>query len=127
MKKLWLIIKREYLIRVRKKTFIIATILTPIAIMAIYSVPILIMKFSDNKQKIAVKDDSGIINALPSSSKAHFDIVNTDLEELRTSYDKDGYDGGLYVPKIKNLDNQIKIQYYSKNQVAMTTKEFMEL
>ena len=64
MKKLWLIIKREYLVRVRKKTFILATILTPIAIMAIYTVPILIMEFTGEDQRFAVKDDSGIINAL---------------------------------------------------------------
>jgi ABC-2 type transport system permease protein len=65
MKKLWLIIQREYLVRVRKKTFIVVTLLTPIAIIALYSMPILIMKFTgEEQQKIAVKDDSGIIKAL---------------------------------------------------------------
>lgn len=127
MKKLWLIIQREYLVRVRKKTFILVTLLTPIAIIALYSLPILIMKFTgEEQQTIAVKDDSGIIKALPSTSETHYKILNEDLETLRKNYQKDGYSGVLYIPKFQNLNNALNIQYYSDKQVSMSSQRGME-
>ena len=108
MKKLWLIIQREYLVRVRKKTFILVTLLTPIAIIALYTLPVIIMKYTGNEQqKIAVKDDSGIIKALPSTSETHYQIMSEDLETLRKNYQKDGFTGVLYIPKIVNLNIRI--------------------
>jgi ABC-2 type transport system permease protein len=120
MKKLWLIIQREYLVRVRKKTFILVTLLTPIAIIALYTLPVIIMKYTGNEQqKIAVKDDSGIIKALPSTSETHYQIMSEDLETLRKNYQKDGFTGVLYIPKIENLNNALNIQYYSEKQISM--------
>ena len=39
MRKIWLIIKREYLVRVRKKTFIVMTIIAPLLMAALIIVP----------------------------------------------------------------------------------------
>ena len=60
--KLFLIISREFLIRVRKKSFIIMTILTPILFAALIILPSLIMTLSSGKtgQQILVVDHSGL-------------------------------------------------------------------
>lgn len=60
--KLFLIISREFLIRVRKKSFIIMTILTPILFAALIILPSLIMTLSSGKtgQRILVVDHSGL-------------------------------------------------------------------
>ena len=52
MHKIWLIIKREYLVRVRKKSFIIMTILGPILMAALLIVPTyLAEKNQENSEK----------------------------------------------------------------------------
>ncbi|MEO1437603.1 MAG: hypothetical protein AAFV80_18840, partial [Bacteroidota bacterium] len=60
MNKLWLIIRREYLTRVTKKTFIIATLGTPVAILLFILVVGWIFNNNADNLKLAVKDDSGV-------------------------------------------------------------------
>lgn len=127
MSKLWLIIKREYLVRVRKKTFILATILTPLAILLLYALPIIMMQWSDETKRIVIKDDSGIFNRpIADSRKAKFKFSKKSLDELRKSYKEDDFDGVLYIPAFKNLNNKLNIQYYSEQQIPITDKEFIE-
>ena len=54
MLKIWLIIQREFLVRVKKKSFIVMTILGPILIAALMIVPIYLAKESQEKRLIAV-------------------------------------------------------------------------
>ena len=57
MKKIWSVIKREYIQAVRTKGFIIATILVPVVMVAIFGIPILVSLISVGEQKtIAVID-----------------------------------------------------------------------
>ncbi len=61
--KLFLIIKREYITRLRSKTFIISTILAPIIILAIILIPILLTNFnsSSQNQQFVIVDHTGEI------------------------------------------------------------------
>ena len=54
MHKMWLIIKREYLVRVRKKSFIVMTILGPLLMAALMIVPIYLANESQEERLIAV-------------------------------------------------------------------------
>lgn len=56
--KMRLIIKREYMERVRSKWFLIGTLLAPLLISSIILIPIAIAKFSSTQKKIAVLDNS---------------------------------------------------------------------
>ena len=58
MNKLFLIIKREYLSRVRKKSFIIMTLLTPLFMIGVFVVPILLASTSEDKTTIAIIDNN---------------------------------------------------------------------
>ena len=61
MKKILLIIQREYLTRVKKRSFIIMTILGPVLMAALMIVPIYISKLSDSEKKvIEILDETGI-------------------------------------------------------------------
>lgn len=127
MNKLWLIIKREYIVRVRKKTFIIATILTPLAILLLYALPIIMMQWTEDTKRIVVKDDSGIFTRpIPDSKKAKFKFSKKSLDELRKTYKNDNFDGVLHIPAFKNLNNELNIQYYSEQQIPITDKKFIE-
>ncbi len=63
MNKTGLIISREYFTRVKKKSFLITTILVPLVIIGFYAAIIAIsMKGSDEKKSIAVIDEAGLLS-----------------------------------------------------------------
>ncbi len=62
MNKLWLIIQREYLSRVKKRTFILTTILAPIGFVIFWIAIIFIMSSGAEKKKMAVLDKADILN-----------------------------------------------------------------
>ncbi|MFZ1533158.1 MAG: ABC transporter permease, partial [Chitinophagaceae bacterium] len=63
MHKIWLIIKREYLTRVRKKTFIISTLLFPLLYLALIFGMGYIAEKSRQHLNVAVIDSSGYFTA----------------------------------------------------------------
>ena len=64
MSKIGLIIGREYFTRVKKKSFLITTIVVPLIIIGFYAAIIAIsIGGSDEKQHIAVIDDAGLFNS----------------------------------------------------------------
>ena len=61
MNKIFLIISREYFTRVKKKSFLITTILVPLVIVAFYAIIIAVsLKGSTDETKLAVIDKTGI-------------------------------------------------------------------
>lgn len=62
MKKLWIIIQREFAVKVKKKSFIILTILMPFLIAALIFVPALLSQLNSDKQsRVAVIDQKHIL------------------------------------------------------------------
>ena len=74
MKNIYLIISREYLERVRKKSFIVVTLLMPLLMIGLMVAPTLMMLYSGSDLKrIAVIDRSGIVaSELVSSAEVEF-------------------------------------------------------
>ena len=58
MNKIWLIIKREYLIRVRKRSFIIMTILGPLLMAGIIILPTYLAMQGNNERTIALYEEN---------------------------------------------------------------------
>lgn len=129
MKKLWLIIQREYLTRVKKKTFILVTLLTPLGFVFITLLSGYLAQGSMNSQKrILVVDQSGILveNDL-SNSQYDFDISKKPLNTLDTSYVQMGYDILLDVPPIVDLTStEHKIDFYTKEKLSLIALEQVE-
>ena len=81
-KKVGIVINHEYVTRVRKKSFILTTLLTPIGMGLLICLPALIMLFSGNdEQRVKVIDDSGIV--APYLEKADDGVMG----ELLSLYD----------------------------------------
>lgn len=95
--KISLIIKREYTQRVRRKSFIITTILFPILMIGLMALPTIIAAVSNPETKhVAVVDKSGIIaTQLQSDQSVAFDISDESVDKLRQS---DNLDAILVVP-----------------------------
>ena len=82
-----IIIQREFNERVRKKSFIITTILMPVLMIVLMIAPALIMEYSRGEQKtIAVIDDSGLVAPqLQSNEELRFEPTDLSTEEARRS------------------------------------------
>jgi ABC-2 type transport system permease protein len=129
MDKLWLIIKREYLSRVRKKTFILATILTPLAIGAIGVGAGLITTYSASEKKaVLVADESGIMEASqPETGSFEFTFSTADIQELRSTYAEQGYNMLVHIPSLENLQSrEHQAYFYSVEKPSLNTLSSLE-
>ncbi|WP_250632872.1 ABC transporter permease [Rhodoflexus caldus] len=127
MNNIWLIVQREYLIRVRKKSFLIMSILGPILFGAIMFVPALITVFvSDDEKRIAIVDESGLFRDKFESSKSLiFSVVPINIDEAKTALKEKKYDGVLLIPDI-DLSNPQGFTYFSEESLAPMTKANLE-
>jgi ABC-2 type transport system permease protein len=105
MHKIVLIIKREFLTRVRKRTFIIGTILFPLLYLGlIFGTPYLANKTKED-MKIAVIDKSGLFTeklirpANPKDTSNSIQLVTDNAEILKENYDSRGFDGYVVIPE----------------------------
>ena len=96
MHKIWLIIKREYLVRVRKKSFIIMTILGPILMAALLIVPVYLAEENQENRIIALNEDANYI--LEDSEFIHFTTIPTsEAELLKTDFSESSFYALLYI------------------------------
>ena len=129
MSKIPVIIKREYLTRVRKKSFIIMTILAPVLMAALIIVPtLLMMNQQQDFKKIAVIEDNsdlfkGVIKNTENLEFVYLDNVKVD--DLKTTFEQTGYYGILYIsPEIVNTPNAV--QLISKKQPPIGLLQHIE-
>lgn len=128
MNKLFLIIKREYLSRVRKKSFIIMTLLTPLFMIGVFVVPILLASSSEDKTTIAIIDNNKFNEfRLTSSLNLEYTYLNElNLEQHKTTL-IETYDFLLYIPKIDSIQQiESSIEVYSANQMSLSIKQNVE-
>jgi ABC-2 type transport system permease protein len=121
MKKISLIIQREFLTRIRKKSFLITTLLVPLAFAAMIIVPILLSIGDNDKKRIAVIDQSGLFeNKFHDENGIYFKYVSgQSYDSLKENYEALGYQGVLYIPQF-DLDRPGGFQFYSKGQASIT-------
>lgn len=128
MNKLWLIVEREYLTRVKKKSFILITVLSPLIFVALFTAPALIAAYAGKEHKaIAVKDDSGVFSSpKDTSGRITFTLLDEPLEVLKATYKGRGFDGVLYIPAFQDTVKKLRISYLSEDQISLTTTEFIK-
>ena len=122
MDKLLLIIKREYLTRVKRRSFIIATILTPLGFAVFFVVVGFIFQYeSDDAKRIAIIDEANILNgSIKDEKNLYFKFENRDLEEMRRDFDQLDYDGILVLPPAPDLyAERYTAYFYSDNQPTL--------
>jgi ABC-2 type transport system permease protein len=108
MNKTWLIVKREYLSRVRKKTFILSTILTPLVFAGLIGAVIAITVKNVRNEKIAVVDPSGVLKSSLEDSKSVSYHFATDVDT--SNFAAKGYSAILFAPNTSiNQTSNFKI------------------
>lgn len=123
------IIKREYLSRVKKRTFIIMTILGPLLFAALMVVPVLLTMIEDKEEKtIYVIDNSFVFeNKFKNSELLKF-VYNpeTKLDSAISWMEKGDFYGVLHIPSSIVETSKAKAKFYSTKQPSMALQmEFM--
>lgn len=108
MNKIFLIIQREYLTRVRKRTFIIGTILFPVLYLLVIFGTAYIADKTRQDMHVAVIDHSGyftdklISEANAGDTLNRITLVHTSETEFSKQFDSLGYNGYVVIPQ--NID-----------------------
>lgn len=119
MNKLSIIIQREYLSRVRKKSFIIMTFLTPLLMVALIMVPLLLSTVKSGKTRlIAVNDESGqYVSRLQDSKSWQFVAIGEDISSLPAEKREDFYAWLSIRGNLADSTGQVRI--YATRQIPM--------
>ena len=118
MHKIWLIIKREYLVRVRKKSFIIMTILGPILMAALLIVPTYLAEENQENRIIALNEDANY--NLEDSEFIHFTTIPTsEAELLKTDFSESPFYALLYI-------EGENFTLYSNQQISLSVSKSIE-
>lgn len=124
MKHLSLIIKREYLTKVRNKSFIIMTFLSPLIIVGIFAlVAYLSSVNNDTIRSINVLDESGLfLEEFVSSPHTKYKMLfDESLQDAKKEAEKTEIYGLLYIPRAENLEAMAKgITFYSKDSPSLS-------
>ena len=129
MNKLWLIVKREYLTRVTKKSFILTTLLLPFGMGLFMLVLGYIMTYQDSDiVKVAILDEGNILNkAIKDEKDLYFSFSTKSLSELKKEVEEKKYTGVLVIPPFKKMDSKdFTVQYYSDKALGIASELKLE-
>ncbi len=126
MNKILLIIQREYLTRVRKKSFIIMSILGPLLIAVFYGIIIWATVSGGEKKSLYVLDESGLFsNKFESTSNLEYILINSSLDEAKKKYLKGDIDALLHIPKF-DIQTPEGFKLFSKKGISAATRKKIE-
>jgi ABC-2 type transport system permease protein len=131
MSKLNLIIHREFIAKVRNKSFIMMTFLSPLLVVAMGALVFFLMKKNDEKVKeIVYVDNSRMFSKedFKDSKTIHYtDYTALGIEETKKKVEEGNYYGVLFIPKQDSLELLAKsIEFYSKDSPGMSLMGSLE-
>ena len=120
------IISREYLTRVKKKSFLLTTFLVPIFFAAMCILPSVIMFMSEDKGKqVAVADQSGVVMPylVDSETIDYTDYSSSPLDSLKENFAGMGLDILVVVSPLDSITRSVTVASYSEKPVSVDIKE----
>ena len=113
MDKIWLILSREYVSRVKKKSFLLTTFLTPLFIGGLYAVAIYFAVSDTDVKVVKVVDESGLfIDKLEGRNSVVFEFVAEPIDSARKDVENGNFSGLLYIKDL-NINDPQGINFYS--------------
>jgi ABC-2 type transport system permease protein len=125
MNNLWLVIQREYVTRVRRKAFILATLLTPLGLAVFFVVVQFIFTYgNDEDKRIAVVDQGGVFNGpIADDAGLYFKFTDENVDSLKAHMregKEDAYSAIIVIPEVKNpRAKDFKIEYFSDEPLSI--------
>jgi ABC-2 type transport system permease protein len=126
MKNILLIIKREYLSRVKKKSFLVMTILGPLLMVAMYAVIIWAALSSGSQKKVLVNDQSNLMaGKFKNSPEYVFEYINKPLDQLKKQFQNAKKDALVHIPT-DVLDNPSGVKIFAEKGVSLEFQSSIE-
>jgi ABC-2 type transport system permease protein len=119
---LTLIIKREFIAKVRNKSFIVMTFLSPLLFVGIAAFVGYLGSIKADVKQIAIHDETGIFaGEFKNSEEYHYlDLSKVDMKILKDSIVKESYEGLIFIPKTDSLKTlESKVQYISNDSPSL--------
>lgn len=131
MSKLKLIIQREFIAKVRNKSFIVMTFLSPLIMVGMGALVFFLMKKNDEKIKeIVYVDNSGLFSKedFKDTKSLHYkDFTSYGVEETKKKVEEGDFYGALIIPQQDSLEILAKsIEFYSKDSPGMSVMNSLE-
>ncbi|MDR3366813.1 MAG: ABC transporter permease [Prevotellaceae bacterium] len=127
MKKIFLVARREFSVRVHKKSFFVLTLLAPVLMALLITIPVIIMSLkSGDTNVIAVIDDARSFDTvLVSGSTLRFVLLeeNTNVADVRKNFDALGYYALLHIGELNDSGEPQMLKFYSTKQVSLEVQQ----
>ena len=121
-----IIISREYLTRVKKKSFLLTTFLVPVLFAAMCILPSVIMFMAkDTDKKVAVVDQSGIVMPYLVDTDAvdYQDYSAEPVDSMKLRFEELGLDALVVVSPLDSVQRSVTVASYSAKPLSMELKE----
>ncbi|UZD20943.1 ABC transporter permease [Algoriphagus halophytocola] len=127
MDKIWLVIQREYLSRVKKKSFLLVTLLTPLIFPAIMGIFVWIALEEEGSQGLRIIEvvDENKLFFLESSEQYAFSFSEANPEEAKKLVQNGDRYGFLHIPKME-LESPAGIAFYGEDNPSMNLIGYLE-
>tara|TARA_Y100000768_G_scaffold371697_1_gene338654 strand:+ start:40 stop:1359 length:1320 start_codon:yes stop_codon:yes gene_type:complete len=115
MDKIWIILEREYLERVKKKSFILSTILTPLIFPLFIAITVFVLTTEEKEERVIALLDKN--NFIEDSTRIRGDIFlksDNDISEIQNMIDEGEIYGALEIPEFDIYEPK-DLKFYSKN------------
>jgi len=129
MNNIWLIIKREYLSRVMKKSFIIMTFLAPLIFVGVFALIGYLSSRGGESKTIEILDQSGLfLDTFESDSTddEQYVYVNFSLDSAKSRVSAKIIDGLVLIPEMNNLDSASGVTIYAPGNPSIKLTSFVE-
>lgn len=126
MRNIKTIISREYLTRVKKKSFLLTTFLVPVFFAAMCILPSVIMFMAkEDGKKIAVVDQSGLVMPYLEDSEAvsYTDFSEEPADSVKAEYETLGYDALVVVSPLDSIAKTVSVVSYSSKPLSVDLKD----
>ena len=126
MRNIKTIIGREYLTRVKKKSFLLTTFIVPILFAALCILPSVIMFMAkDTGKKVAVVDQSGIVMPYLVDTDAvdYQDYSTEPADSMKANFEELGLDVLVIVSPLDTVAKTVSVSSYSPKPLSMELKE----
>lgn len=123
-----IIIRREYLNKVKKKSFLVITFLAPVLFAALCILPtIIMMKTKEESKIVAVVDNSGLVmkNLENTETITYEDCTGQSVETLKAELKNSDYDAVLSISELDVENQTVTAEVYSNKPLGMDMSENM--
>ena len=124
MNKIWLIIQREYLTRVKKRSFIIMTILGPLLMAGVMILPVYLSQKSDKVYQLLVVDETGLFtDRIRDTRSLQFTSTEDPIAKARERARAERMDGVLYI--MRESVTRVSAPIFFETQIGISNIEYI--